>query len=249
MKWQGLPQNFELNPHHISLWRLSLKAGSFSQLPFAAILSLEEKKRAHRYHFEQDRICFAYFRGCLRILLGQYLNRRPESLEILENAFGKPLLKLLSGEPAIFFNLSHSENVGVLALNPQSEVGVDVEKLQERTDGEGIAKRYFSPAEQKFLNQCPPSERQKTFFQLWTRKEAYLKALGKGFSKNLNGFQVVDEKGRFLERIQDLEGGGGNWEVSAFEVFPHYIGALVFPSPAKIIHYFEGSSLEELQNL
>ena len=92
----------------------------------------------------------------------------------------------------IFFNLSHSSGVSLLAFDPGSEIGVDVEMIDEEFDYEPIVKRWFTPEEGKYIWQSKENSRIR-FYELWTRKEAYLKAIGEGITKNL-GIEVLDSK-------------------------------------------------------
>lgn len=167
----------ELPPGAVHLWqaRLDLSADELSRL--AETLSPDEQVRAARYRFEVHRRRFVAARGRLRRLVGQYLDCKAEAVRFQYSPCGKPAVV---SETDLRFNLSHSEEVALYAFARGCEVGIDVERIRETAGWERIAERYFAPGERAQLEAVPPELRTAAFFQLWTRKEAYLKARGEG---------------------------------------------------------------------
>src|SRR5207237_5593023 len=124
----------------------------------------------------------------LRWILGAYLGREPATLPFRYNDYRKP--SLAEGDD-VQFNLAHSDGLALLAVARGREVGLDLERVRPEVAGEEIAERYYSPAEVAAFRALPPSERERAFFACWTRKEAYLKALGRGLTVPLEGFEVT----------------------------------------------------------
>jgi 4'-phosphopantetheinyl transferase len=154
------------------------------------MLSSDERARADRFYFSQDRESFIVARGMLRSILGRYLNRSPEALRFHYSAHGKPALDFDSGDDAIRFNLSHSHRMGLYAFARDREVGIDVEFVRDGPHAEHIAEHFFSPDEVRSLQALPPAQRRHAFFLCWTRKEAYIKGRGEGLSLPLDQFDV-----------------------------------------------------------
>lgn len=148
------------------------------------LLSRDESARAARFHFERDRHRFSRCRGLLRELIAQWTGRDAASLLFHYNDYGKPELE------GLHFNVSHCANLAVIALSRDTPVGIDVEAINEDADVMALARTAFSPAECAELSAMPAGQRVAAFFRGWTRKEAYLKLLGTGFSRPSDSFTV-----------------------------------------------------------
>jgi 4'-phosphopantetheinyl transferase len=168
----------------IHLWTASLHAPAECVAAMRALLSEDELDRAGRFHFEKDRTAFILARGFLRTLLGRYVG---DEVRFVYGSHGKPALD--SAGPS--FNLSHTDGLVVLGLTLEREIGVDIERIRPIENRDAIAERYFSASE---YGQVLSDE---VFFQCWTRKEAYSKAVGGGLSIPLRtisteGWSVID---------------------------------------------------------
>ena len=218
-EWTAPPHSLavEAGWAHIFRLYLDLPAGRLAAL--RAHLSADELARAARYHFEIDRQRFTAARGQLREILSSYLGVRPESLTFTYNEHGKPAL--VEGEPR--FNLSHSQNRGLLGVLPGSEIGVDVEGVQRLVDYPNIARRFFAPGEVESLFQLPAEDQPLAFFNCWTRKEAYIKARGQGLSIALDSFEVTHAPGRPV----NLRAPENGWSIYALDPGPGFSAALV----------------------
>ena len=182
------PRNLEVKEVH--LWRLNLQARARGVEKWQSILSIDEKSRAARYHREIDRQYFIAARATLRQILGSYLKADPATLTFAYSEKEKPSLGGAEAARGIEFNISHSGSIALLAFARQREIGVDVEQIRRDFDMARIAERFFSAAEQKQLAALPEQQRSEAFFFCWTRKEAYIKATGKGLSLPLHQFDV-----------------------------------------------------------
>jgi 4'-phosphopantetheinyl transferase len=175
-------------PDEVPVWRIALDIGNALLSRLREILADDERQRADRFHFEKDRRHFTAARGVMRTLLAGYLARRPEEVRFAYSNYGKPRL---AEEGELRFNLTHSHGLALLAVTRGREIGVDVEHLRDmERDGELLAERFFSPREAVVLRSLPPQLRREAFFHCWTRKEAYIKALGKGLLMPLDQFDV-----------------------------------------------------------
>jgi 4'-phosphopantetheinyl transferase len=204
----------ELSPQSVHVWRASLEFESERLDRFALTLSDDERTRAQRFVLERDKNSFIAARGILRDLLAHYSGRTPGDIEFVYGPQGKPALSHRGTANPIRFNLSHSHGLAVLAVTREREVGVDVEKIQPERAGEAIAKRYFSVEEVEELRALPTDQQAEGFFLCWTRKEAYVKALGEGLRFPLDRFRVSLSPGKpaLLYAAADA-----HWSMEAFD--------------------------------
>jgi 4'-phosphopantetheinyl transferase len=153
-------------------------------------LSPDERTRAERFVFPRDRSRFAAGRGILRDILGRYLDGEPRTVGFRYGPRGKPSLDVPPGSARLHFNLAHSGGLAVCALSTDGEVGVDLEAFRPLDDASAMARLVFTAAEQAELSSCPPGQRAALFLNGWTRKEAFVKAVGDGLSRTLTGIEV-----------------------------------------------------------
>lgn len=157
------------------------------------MLSPQEQQRADRYVHDRPRERFVFVRAALRRILADELQMDTRELQILEGAHGRPELASLP----LHFNVSHSQERAVIAISRTARLGVDIEALApiERD----LVERFFSPIEQAALTSLTGPEWIRGFYRCWTRKEAFVKALGQGLSLPLEAFDVtIDETPRLL---------------------------------------------------
>lgn len=164
---------------HVIYTDISALSGETRRLLYEKA-SAERRRRADAYRTEEAAVRCIVGGALLRYALGSddYTeDRLPD---------GKPYIR---NKPDFHYNLSHSGNLVVLAYG-STELGVDVERIRSDVDAEGIGRRFFTPQEQQFLKDGASDERQR-FFELWTKKESYLKYLGTGLKKDLRSFSVL----------------------------------------------------------
>ncbi|HYV99558.1 MAG TPA: 4'-phosphopantetheinyl transferase superfamily protein, partial [Gemmatimonadaceae bacterium] len=145
----------------------------------AALLSCDERERAARFAGDRERRRFTVARARLRELLGARLAAAPEAIELEYAAGGKPRLHPRFGGD-LRFNVSHYEDVAAFAFANGREVGVYVEGVRSLVDADAIAALVFSPCEHRAYLALDPEQKPRGFFNCWTRKEAFVKALGEG---------------------------------------------------------------------
>jgi 4'-phosphopantetheinyl transferase len=193
------PQPFE--PKQIHVWAWTLESDGVDLGAHTALLDEQEFARFDRFHFDRDRARFAISHANMRRILAAYLTQPPERIRFISNRYGKPEL---AGERTggIRFNLSHSQSMGMLALSPGIEVGVDVEDF--RPIEPEVARSSFSAGEIAELAKLQGHAWLAGFYACWTRKEAVVKAEGLGLSLPLDAFDVSLAPGSPAEILKTL---------------------------------------------
>lgn len=227
--WHLPPAQLALPTDEVHVWRVPLDQPSMTLERFRVLLSEDEIVRADRFYFEHDRRRFVIAHGALRSVLASYL-QRPQAeacqLRFTHNAYGKPALEEFSSY-TLSFNISHSHNLALFALCCGRQVGVDVEYRRDISDYPALAKRSFSPLEYTTLMQLPGQEQAHTFFEIWTRKEAYIKARGLGLALALDSFDVSSGAGEAAQLLAIREPETLNWTLTALYPDAEYAAALV----------------------
>lgn len=223
--WLSAPPQLRLDVDEVHVWRASLEQDPEEVEALRASLSADERRRADRFHFERDRRHFTVGRGVLRDVLSRYLGGPPAALGFSLGEFGKPALS--GDDGGLRFNLSHSHGLALCAVTRGREVGVDVEHLRDDFAGVDIAERFFSPAEVAALLSLPAHQRTRAFFDCWTRKEAYIKALGEGLSHPLHLFTVSLKPGEPARLVStDDPREAARWSVVELSPREGYAAAL-----------------------
>ena len=184
------PLDVELGTDQIHIWYCALDQEASRCSELIQTLSLDELIRAKRFRFDRDRENFIVCRGILREILGHYLLVEPSQLQFCYGKYGKPALTDSFENTAISFNLSHSKNLAVYAFTRNREIGVDIEHVHDIPEMEQLAEQFFSAVENTVFHALPDSKKREAFFNCWTRKEAFLKAVGDGLSYPLDNFDV-----------------------------------------------------------
>jgi 4'-phosphopantetheinyl transferase len=241
-------RRFELAGRSVELWPVRLDASDVVFARFRRILAPDEAARAARFRFDHLRRSFILSRGALRILLGNYLSVAPGGIRFCYGSKGKPAL----ADPVpIQFNASHSGALALFAFTLGCEVGVDVEQIRRLQDMQEIASRFFCSEETAELMSLPSDERERAFFFCWTRKEAYVKAVGEGLSIPLDGFRVTlrpNEPARFIHLAHDTSATEA-WTLHSVDPAPHYAAALAYrdlPRPVRMLSAVEPVELLDI---
>jgi len=222
--WTLPPGDLLISPAEVHVWRVPLDSPDAVLQPLASTLSPEERARAEKFFFDRDRNAYITARGALRQLLARYLHRPPSELQFAYESRGKPFLANPSAGQPVNFNVAHSRNIALLAFSAGPSVGVDVEFIRTDIASEEIAVRYFAPQEVAELHALPPEQHPTAFFLGWTRKEAYVKALGDGLQIPLASFCVslTPAQPAALESADSHR-----WTLRNLSPGPGYAGALI----------------------
>ncbi len=222
LDWTVVGAPGPLGEDQVHVWRIQLDLDAESS---PAVLSVEEKEKAARFRFDRDRRRFSAAHAALRVILAGYLNLKPQEVQFTNNSYGKPYL---AGSSTLFFNLSHSHELALLAVALRREVGVDVEYIRQELVEPAVIRRYFAPAEVAALAALPAGVEVGAFFNIWTRKEAFIKARGMGLSLPLDQFDVsvYPNNGEVVLKTYAEPEQADLWSIQAFHPAPEYAAAV-----------------------
>ncbi len=225
LQWSPPPESLSLASDRVHVWRASLKVPAARVQSLQRTLAAEELWRAKRYYFQKDRDRFVVARGFLRAILSGYLRTEASQLRFRYNRHGKP--ELLDSQ-GLRFNVSHSDELALYAISHRREIGIDLERIRPELAGQAIAERFFSPREVASLRSLPESMRADAFFACWTRKEAYLKARGRGIVLGLDQFDVSLSPGEpaGLLRVVGHPEEAARWSLQELHPAAGYVAAV-----------------------
>ncbi len=187
----------------VHLWSVDLYPSADKVAAFRQLLTPEEIQRSERFKFDRHRRRFIVRRGALRRLVGAYLDQDPTVVQFAEGDKGKPFVPQADTPAAetLHFNLTDSKDLAIYAFTRGAELGVDVEVLRPMPDALDISEHFFAAEERDDLRRVAEADRAVAFFNCWTRKEAYIKAIGEGLSEPLDRFCVSlipEQPARFI---------------------------------------------------
>lgn len=235
-QWQGATTVPSLGPEAIHLWQFSLQVAESCIDGLRSLLNPVEISRTERLIRPADRLHFIAGRARLRQLLGSYLAIEPHRLEFSYLPHGKPVLT----HHSLSFNLSHSDDRALLAIARSVPLGVDLEMVRPALDWGPLASRYFSRKEQQALQKIAPQEQTAAFFTIWTRKEAWLKAVGSGFHLPFDSFDVSGPPAvPALLRHQGDPDAPRNWQMEEIPVAADCRATLAYRAPEREVSLFE----------
>ncbi len=234
----------ELLRGEVHVWEGALDLSSELLERLAATLSPSEHDRANRFREAEHRRRFVAGRAMQRDVLARYAGVAPELLAFAAGPAGKPSLEHHPGD--VRFNASNAGGLAVVAVTAGLEVGIDIEPLRPIPDALEIARRFFSPAEIEALTATPVRERDAAFLTAWTRKEAYIKALGGGLGVGLHSFTVSIGAGP-ARLLDDGLGPAASdrWSLMTLTCAAGWTGALVVEGAVETVRYFPWSPPRE----
>ena len=206
-------------------------------LSLRAVSRDDESQRARRFYFERDRTRFVCARGLLRGFLAAELGLPAERVRFQYGPSGKPSLAIEHASSGIEFNVSHSAGVGLFVLTRGMAVGADVERIRSLRHGAAVAKRFFAQDECAALEGLSGDDWDRAFFRCWTRKEAFIKAVGSGLSYPLRAFSVSvaeHEPARLLRVDGDATASRRFW-LTAYPAGPGFEAAIALEGPPSTI--------------
>lgn len=237
VSWQIVTIAPPIASGEMHIWRYNLELLQHAR-DAAPLLSPDERERAARFHFPIHRNRYIAGRSQLRKILGSYLQIDPESIDFAYSEFGKPAVPTAQNPASLAFNVSHSEDLCVLAVSRLQPLGIDVERIRTDFGGEEVAQANFAPAEFSELLSLPEDVRPQAFFNCWTRKEAYVKALGAGLQIPLDSFEVSLRPG---EAPRFLRGAGAHWNLLSFVAAEGFQGAVAYCGVEARVNFYEAS--------
>lgn len=213
--------------HQVHLWHFDINSTHHPD-DYWHYLTKAEQQRAHQFHFIKDKNAFIFSRGGLRLLLSRYLAVAPTDIQFTYNEYGKPFLESSQNKTQIAFNVSHSHHCILYAITPKAAIGIDVEQIRTDVDHESIAQNFFSVHECQQLRMATPDEKIHLFYNIWTAKEAFIKAIGKGLSYPLADFTVsITQASSTIQIIENEPDAQKEWLLHLFNPTQDYVATLV----------------------
>ncbi len=197
-----------------------------------ALLSDEETQQQQRFHFERDRHRYLLTRAALRMVLSRYRVADPVQWRFVNNCYGKPRIADNAIARELSFNVSHTDGLILIGVSRHDALGVDVENIV-RTVSLDVADHFFAPSESHAMRMLPAKQQPMRFFELWTLKEAYIKARGMGLSIPLHHFHFdldTDERGGDIAFEAALADASARWSFWQFGAGPRHLAAACLPA-------------------
>ena len=222
-----------IGAHEVHVWYLLVDHSADAPLQAVRpLLSPEEQDRLGCIRHERDRQLFEMSRGVMRSVLASYLGCQGREIRFAANNYGKPILHVESRCPPLQFNLTHSRGAIALAVSRQREVGIDVEERHRIVEYLALAERFFAAGEASHLRELPEEQRREAFFAIWTLKEAFVKAIGRGLSFPLDAFCFDLDFDRLIGFRPLVDYVSSDWHFHQFDLGDHHRGAVAAHNPA-----------------
>ena len=232
--WPAAPAELPALERTVHVWAVPLDDARVDLDGGRELLSPDERERAARFHFEQHRRRYLIAHIALHWILSRYLQIDPAQLSFELGSNGKPKLTAALASNGVEFNLSHSNEMALLAVNRIGEVGVDIEYVKPDFKFEEIAERFFTAREATALRELPSELQRQAFFKCWTCKEAFLKAKGTGLSGKLDEVEITLGAADQVQIRADVPG----WSLAELNSIDAYQAALVVAGSSIPIRYY-----------
>jgi 4'-phosphopantetheinyl transferase len=235
------PSVLHLPSDEVHIWSTSIETALTDLEGLKHVLSEEEKNRAERFCFDQDRTRHIVAHGVLRIILSYYSGGDPSEQKFTQNEFGKPAL---AENCDLRFNISHSGDQVLYGITKDREIGVDIEEIRTVENADQIVERFFSPHERIAFLALPANMKDEAFFTIWTRKEAYIKAQGQGLSLPLDQFTISflpEEPVRLIETEHNKD-EQQRWSMHEVSVHPEYLAAVAVKGHDVTLYHYHWSN-------
>ena len=235
-----------LRENEVHLWIAPLDGEPSVQDTAKSLLSAEESAKAERFLRARDRRRYQVAHGMLRAILSLYAACSPAELQFDVAAYGKPSLAQDINPAGLTFNMSHSGDRMLVGVVRNVMIGVDLEEVRPEAATLDVAARFFTPWENAELKALFGAEQVTAFFNCWTRKEAYLKALGCGLSVDPRECEVTLRPGNppQIRRVVPNETPGTQWNLYDCPIEGSFISAIAVnaPSPRFVIKKTAGQN-------
>lgn len=199
-----------MNNDPIQIWHGDIGADDAHYQTYWRILDATEQAHAEKIKNDLSRKRYVEVHGRLRKVLAQALNERPEKISIKKAEHGKPYL---ADMPELAFNLSHSADAMVIAVGRYCQLGVDIEYYKPRANMTGLVNKCFAEEEIAYWNHVPEDQKISEFYRFWTRKEAFVKASGRGIALGLKHCVVNPENQAEFLRVPADCGQAALWHM------------------------------------
>ncbi len=231
--------NVRLSGSTVHVWHAALDDAD-REKDFTSCLSSAERDRAQKLRFEEHRCRYVAFHGVARMILGGYLEVRPDEVRFELGPYGKPDVAADQNPGGLSFNMSESQGHALYGITREHAIGVDIEGIRDINSMETIIANTFTPTEQASFRGLSADKKRDMFFACWTRKEAFAKAVGRGLSLPLSSFDVAlgqDTPAR-LPRLDESVGDAARWTIHPLTPAGGFVGAVAVESTAVSLHYY-----------
>ena len=212
-------REYSLDANDILIYSIYLPDFIALSSDLSVFLNSPELKKANRFYKEIDRTRFIIYRSILKLLLGAYTKLHVKNIYLDYDFNKKPYL---ASHPWLHFNITHSEDFAAIAVS-RKKVGIDIEHLSEDFKYTNLLPDIFDDNERETIQNS--TNKKNTFYTLWTRKEAFVKALGKGIDEDFKYIPCLD--GQHKTNF-DLLKNTQNWQVYSLNFAENYVGAIAF---------------------
>ena len=216
---------------NVAVWTIRLDAPAELQALAKSVLSPDELAKAKAFRNEPAHRNYVLAHGALRRILAATLEADPAQIQFLNGPQGKPALAMRTAG-GLEFNLTHSGDLALVAVAQGAEVGIDVERERPMPDALQLAERFLSAAESEALRALPAADQAPAFLNLWTRKEAFVKATGLGIMNALTRFEVTLGAEAKVLSIEGDPRLATEWTLHSFQPAAGYVAAVAVRSPA-----------------
>ena len=214
-------------PGTIHVWRIDLQHPALLALG-ERLLTDDESARARRFLYDQHRLRFMAGRSAMRLLLGRCTGSDPAAIRFHYGAHGKPSLPAGSAGPAVRFNFTNSDRRALLAVAVDRDIGIDLESRARDINLPGLVRHILNASEAAEFRALPAAVRHQAILTIWTRKEAWIKALGEGLSRPLKSFSVPVDPGvtEQITAMTEAPGKTVEWTFRLLDAHPDDIATL-----------------------
>jgi len=246
--WKRPPVKLSISRSELHIWRIDLCNVNYQLEYLISLLSPEEIKRSKRFISERDSYRYQVTHSMKRLILANYLDCDPQCLGFKFGSHGKPVLDNLQNSLRVQFNISHSRDLILIAITAEDSIGIDIEYYKKKLSIESLAEIIFSPLERKFFSELKSQqERKEAFFRCWTRKEAYLKAVGIGLTQDLTSISVDLNKSvsshNWLKISTLSQSEIIAWKLFSLDIDNYYIANAVATAFQKDLFCFKANEL------
>ena len=208
----------------IDLWFGEFSADDKRNAQYRLLLDAKERQKVDRIKHERHRSRQIETLGRLREILAQYLNVEAGEIKLARQEHGKPYI---AEDTDIVFNLSHSADKLIVAVGLQCQMGVDIEAIRQRDQLAALVKKCFAKEEKIYWKSLPEAEKSTEFYRFWTRKEAFVKAVGRGIALGMKHVVISPEKPIRIVNIPEEYGLASEWQIIDLDLDAGLSGALV----------------------
>jgi 4'-phosphopantetheinyl transferase len=234
-------KEYSLTTDDIMIYSIYLPDFIGLKADLSKFLNSPELNRAKRFYKEIDRNRFIIYRSILKLILGAYTNLEAKNIHLDYDFNKKPYL---ASHPWLHFNISHSEDFAAIAIS-RKKVGLDIEYLSKDFKFSNLLPDIFDDNERLTIQNA--IDKKNIFYTLWTRKEAFVKALGKGIDEDFKYIPCLDgQHSTDFKLIKNTQ----NWQVYSFNLADHYLGAIALeglpPISKNFLWYIMPNTMNDL---